>query len=98
MTTSPHRGRSTLDSGPMPEIRMNKAIHGAVRRDLDRFISALGTFPQGDPSSARQLSAAWANFDDQLTVHHEGERTIAWPGLQAAGISKELLATLDTER
>jgi Hemerythrin HHE cation binding domain len=81
----------------MGEMSMNKAIHGAFRRDLDRFIAALSTFPPGDMTRARQLGAAWANFDDQLTHHHEGEHAIAWPALEAVGVSKELLATMDTE-
>ncbi|MGH8892577.1 MAG: hemerythrin domain-containing protein [Actinomycetes bacterium] len=81
----------------MSEMSMNKAIHGAFRRDLDRFIAALSAFPPGDMTRARQLGTAWANFDDQLTYHHEGEHTIACPALQAVGVSKELLATMDAE-
>ena len=76
---------------------MNRVIHGAVRRDLDRFVSALSTFAPGDSARAQQLGAAWANFDQQLTHHHEGEHTTAWPALQAVGVSPELLATLDSE-
>jgi hemerythrin-like domain-containing protein len=81
----------------MAEMSMNKAIHGAVRRDLDRFIEALSRFNPGDTGRARQLGAAWANFDDQLTHHHEGEHNIAWPALQQLGVSKELLTTMDAE-
>ncbi len=81
----------------MTEMSMNKAIHGAFRRDLDRFIAALRAFPAGDLTRARQLATAWANFDDQLTHHHEGEHTIAWPALQSIGVSQELLATMDAE-
>jgi hypothetical protein len=81
----------------MSEMSMNKAIHGAFRRDLDRFIAALRTFPSGDLARARQLGVAWANFDDQLTYHHEGEHAIAWPALQSVGVSSELLATMDAE-
>lgn len=81
----------------MSEMSMNKVIHGAVRRDLDRFIAALDTFPPGDVTRARQLGAAWENFDDQLTYHHEGEHAIAWPALESVGVSKELLATMDLE-
>lgn len=76
---------------------MNKAIHGAFRRDLDRFITALETFRPGDRARAAQLGAAWANFDDQLTRHHEGEHRIAWPALHAVGVSTQLLATMDAE-
>jgi len=81
----------------MTEMSMNKVIHGAFRRDLDRFIAALRVFPPGDLTRARQLATAWANFDDQLTQHHEGEHTIAWPALESIGVSKELLAAMDAE-
>lgn len=76
---------------------MNKAIHGAFRRDLDRFITALSSFRPGDRTRAQQLGTAWANFDDQLSHHHEGEHAIAWPALQAVGVSRELLVTMDAE-
>ncbi len=76
---------------------MNKAIHGAFRRDLDRFIAALETFQPGDRARAAQLATAWANFDDQLTYHHEGEHEIAWPALHAVGVSTELLDAMDAE-
>ena len=81
----------------MAEMSMNKAIHGAFRRDLSRFVHALGTFPADDRARAAQLGTAWGNFDAQLTRHHEGEHDIAWPALEAVGVSKELIATLDAE-
>lgn len=81
----------------MGEISMNKAIHGAFRRDLGRFVAALSAFPAGDTARARQLGAAWANFDDQLTHHHEGEHTIAWPALRSVGVPEETLAAMDAE-
>lgn len=76
---------------------MNKVIHAAFRRDLDRFITALGSFRDGDQRRADQLNTAWANFDDQLTYHHEGEHKTAWPALEQVGVSAELLATMDAE-
>jgi Spy/CpxP family protein refolding chaperone len=81
----------------MTEMSMNKVIHAAFRRDLDRFITALGSFRDGDQRRADQLNAAWANFDDQLTYHHEGEHKTAWPALEQVGVSPELLATMDAE-
>jgi hypothetical protein len=81
----------------MVEMSMNKAIHAAVRRDLDRFVAALSTFPTGDRARAEQLHRAWVNFDDQLTHHHTGEHDIAWPALEAVGVSSDLLTTLDAE-
>jgi len=81
----------------MAEMSMNKAIHGAFRRDLTRFITALSSFPPGDVARGNQLAAAWFNFDDQLTQHHTGEHEIAWPVLVSVGVSPSLLATMDAE-
>jgi hemerythrin-like domain-containing protein len=81
----------------MAEMSMNKAIHSAFRRDLRRFSEALTTFPAGDLQRAGQLAAAWANFDDQLVYHHEGEHEIAWPALEAVGVSRDLLVQMDAE-
>ncbi|WP_433161845.1 hemerythrin domain-containing protein [Kribbella sp. CA-247076] len=78
-------------------MSMNKAIHAAFRRDLQRFIDALERFPAGDRQRAEQLATAWANFDVQLTNHHEGEHEIAWPALQSIGVSHDLLTQMDAE-
>lgn len=76
---------------------MNKMIHGAVRRDLTRFVGALGSFPEGDLRRARGLGAAWSNFRDQLDQHHRGEHEIAWPAMEAVGVSRALLDEMDSE-
>ena len=76
---------------------MNRVIHGAVRRDLDRFTNALGTLDGGDQRRAEQVSMAWANFREQLTRHHSSEHRIAWPALRKAGISDGLLTQFDAE-
>ena len=78
-------------------MSMNKAIHAAVRRDISRFLDALSSFPEGDRARAEQLATAWANFDDQLTRHHESEHEIAWPALEAVGVRPELIAQMDEE-
>jgi hypothetical protein len=81
----------------MTQMSMNKVIHGAVRRDLDRFVGALSGFPAGDQKRANDLATAWDNYDTQLTNHHEGEHEIAWPALESVGVTRELLTTLDGE-
>src|SRR3954452_15867768 len=81
----------------MTEMSMNKVIHAAFRRDLERFVVALRKFTPGDRVRARQLGTAWANFDGQLTRHHEGEHEIAWPALQSIGVTSEVVATMDAE-
>ena len=78
-------------------MSMNRVIHGAIRRDLDRFEGALTTFQAGDSERARQLGVAWENFDRQLTDHHEGEHEIAWPALEKVGVTREMLDQMDAE-
>ncbi|HYN67047.1 MAG TPA: hemerythrin domain-containing protein [Ornithinibacter sp.] len=81
----------------MPTMSMNKVIHAAVRRDLDRFAVGLDDFREGDAARAAALARAWANFDAMLTDHHEGEHAIAWPHLERAGVPRELLDRMDAE-
>ncbi len=78
-------------------MSMNKAIHAAFRRDLDRFLSALGRFPGGDGRRAGDLGRAWDNFDFQLTKHHEGEHEIAWPALAQVGVTQQTIDQMDAE-
>jgi hemerythrin-like domain-containing protein len=80
-----------------PSMSMNKVIHGAVRRDLQRFRNALDAFPDGDRDRAAALHRAWQNFDAQLTEHHEGEHEIAWPALKAMGVAESSISTFDEE-
>jgi len=80
-----------------PTMSMNKVIHGAVRRDLDRFDAALRDFTDGDTARAADLHRAWANFDWQLTHHHEGEHEIAWPALRAVGVADADITRFDEE-
>jgi len=76
----------------MATMSMNKAIHGAFRRDLDRFVSALERFTPGDTARAVALATAWANFDDQLTYHHEGEHETMAAALTDARAAMAALA------
>jgi hemerythrin-like domain-containing protein len=78
-------------------MSMNKVIHGAVRRDLERFRRALDAFRDGDRERAEALHRAWLNFDAQLTEHHEGEHEIAWPAMKAISIGEPTIATFDAE-
>ena len=78
-------------------MSMNKVIHRAVRRDLDRFRRALDAFTDGDLERADALHRAWVNFNAQLTEHHEGEHEIAWPAMKAIGIDGVTIDVFDTE-
>jgi len=81
----------------MSTISMNKVIHAAIRRDLDRFVGALETFPTGDRDRAAELGKAWDNFDEELSHHHTGEHEIAWPALEQVGVSRATLEQMDAE-
>jgi hemerythrin-like domain-containing protein len=81
----------------MTEMSMNRVIHRAVRRDLDRFTNSLRTLNVGDAQRVKQLSTAWENFHEQLTRHHSSEHRIAWPTLRKAGFSDDLLNEFDAE-
>lgn len=83
----------TANSG----MSMNKLIHRAVRRDLDRFRSALAAFSDGDREGAAALHRAWENFDAQLTDHHEGEHEVVWPALDAINIPRPTIDSFDVE-
>jgi hemerythrin HHE cation binding domain-containing protein len=78
-------------------MSMNKVIHAAFRRDLDRFLGALSRFPDGDAARAHALGRAWDNFDFQLTKHHEGEHEIAWPALVQVGVTQQMIDQMDAE-
>jgi hypothetical protein len=81
----------------MATMSMNKVIHAAFRRDLQRFLDALAAFRDGDKARAAQLGKAWDNFDAQLTDHHEGEHAIAWPALKSVGVTQETIDQMDAE-
>jgi len=78
-------------------MTMNRLIHGAVRRDLDRLSAALGQLPDGDRTRAQDLQRAFANLRRELTHHHEGEDTYIWPMLSKVGVDPDLLSTMEAE-
>jgi hemerythrin-like domain-containing protein len=79
------------------QLTMNRLIHAAVRRDLDRLAAALDTFPDGDRARARDLDRAFVNLRRELTRHHEGEDTHVWPMLSHAGVDGRLLSEMESE-
>jgi Hemerythrin HHE cation binding domain len=76
---------------------MNVLIHGAIRRDLARFLGATANLPDGAEQRAAQLAVAWAYFSGELDYHHRGEHEIAWPALASVGVSADVLAEMDAE-
>jgi DUF438 domain-containing protein len=80
-----------------PQLTMNRLIHAAVRRDLDRLSGALQTFPDGDTARARGLDRAFVNLRRELTHHHEGEDTHVWPMLEKVGVDRGLLSAMESE-
>ena len=78
-------------------MTMNRLIHAAVRRDLERLDAALGSAADGDRARAADLERAYANLHRELTRHHEGEDTHIWPMLAKAGVGQELLGAMQEE-
>ena len=78
-------------------MTMNRLIHAAVRRDLERLRTALAAAPDGDRGRAFALERAYANLHRQLTHHHEGEDTHVWPMLAEVGVGQELLGAMQEE-
>jgi hemerythrin-like domain-containing protein len=78
-------------------MTMNRLIHAAVRRDLDRLAAALSSFPAGDQARAGDLERAYANLRRQLTKHHEDEDAHIWPMLSTMGVRPELLGAMEAE-
>lgn len=79
------------------QMTMNRVIHAAVRRDLDRLSDALGRMEDGDLPRAQALDRAYRNLRTELTHHHEGEDTHIWPMLAAVGVDQALLDAMESE-
>jgi len=80
-----------------PNLTMNRVIHGAVRRDLDRLSTALGQLQDGDTARAQALERAYENLHTELTHHHEGEDTYIFPMLSKVGVDQGLLDAMESE-
>lgn len=78
-------------------MTMNRVIHAAVRRDLGRLESALGSLPEGERARAKGLARAYQNLRSELTRHHESEDQLIWPMLAKLGVDAGLLATMESE-
>jgi hemerythrin-like domain-containing protein len=78
-------------------LTLNRVIHGAVRRDLDRLSTALERLKDGDTARAQALERAYANLHRELTNHHEGEDTHIFPMLGRIGVDKGLLDAMESE-
>ena len=79
------------------QLSMNRIIHAAVRRDVNRTERALRALRDGDGARAREIQVAWRNLVRELTHHHEAEDSIAWPFLAARGFDTSLLAEMEAE-
>lgn len=81
-------------------MTMNRVIHEAVRRDLDRLHTALFSVRAGDAPRARQLERAYANLHRELVHHHEGEDALVFPYVASVGggpVVTSLLETMEGE-
>lgn len=78
-------------------MSMNTIIHAAVRRDLNRFDLAFGSFGAGSQRRADELAGAWKNLSFQLHHHHEDEESIFWPAFRSLGVDDSLIGELKGE-
>jgi hemerythrin-like domain-containing protein len=78
-------------------MTMNRVIHAAVRRDLERLDGALAVAPEGDTTRARDLQRAYANLHAELTHHHEQEDRHVFPALNRLGVDTALIEDMDGE-
>ncbi len=76
---------------------MNTIIHAALRRDLDRFDTALAAPAAATPARAEQLKAAWDNYEFQLQHHHNDEENIFWPAFRELGADTSVMGELAGE-
>ena len=78
-------------------MTMNRVIHAAVRRDLDRLAVALETARDGDTVRAGDLQRAYVHLHGQLKHHHQQEDQHVFPALQGLGIDTALIEDMDGE-
>ncbi|RBY97771.1 hypothetical protein DQ237_02320 [Blastococcus sp. TF02-8] len=78
-------------------MTMNRVIHAAVRRDLQRLSAALDDWREGDRARGGELERAFANLRAELTHHHETEDAYIWPMLASVGVDRELLTAMESE-
>ena len=78
-------------------MTMNRLIHQAVRRDLDRLARSMSSYGGTQPGRAKGLERAYANLQRELTRHHESEDELIWPMLAQLGVDQQLLSTMESE-
>ena len=76
---------------------LNTVVHAALRRTLDRFDAALGTFPADSQQRADDLSRAWHFFAHEVHDHHHYEEQFFWPALGQTDADLSSVAELDSE-
>jgi hemerythrin-like domain-containing protein len=78
-------------------MTMNRVIHAAVRRDLDRLAAALDEARDGDETRAQGLHRAYAHLHGQLKHHHEQEDRLVFPALDRLGVDTALIGDMEGE-
>jgi hemerythrin-like domain-containing protein len=95
-------GQAHTAQGPHDQTGMY-VMHHAFRRDLTRFLTAVGATPPGETDTWAALRKRWEQMAVVLHHHHDIEDTALWPVLrraaEAAGSSDDLalLAAMEEE-
>lgn len=74
-------GQAAAPPGPA-DLSMMYALHHGFRRDLARFVAAVGRTPLDDRQTWRSLLARWDLFALLLHDHHHKEDEYLWPLLR----------------
>lgn len=73
-------GQSHVAEGPYDQTGMY-VMHHAFRRDLARFVAAVGRTPVDAAEVWTALAERWKRFEDALHHHHVVEDEAIWPVL-----------------
>ena len=75
---------------------MNRIVHDALRRHLDRFAGALASFRESERQRAGQLAETRRFLRTMLTLHHEGEDKILFPAFAELNVDDAYIASIIT--
>jgi hemerythrin-like domain-containing protein len=84
---------TTTTAALHPGVAVQYAIHGALRRDMDRLVGALSTYDVPDDA----VGAYAAEFLFQLHHHHTFEDDAVWP-LMGERLGESVTSLLDRNR
>lgn len=71
------------------KFRMNKFMHRAFLREIDRLLSRLGNLDINDPEQVAGFQRRWRFFTETLAAHHAAEDQYLWPIAEQSADAEE---------